>query len=51
MIMNSIVANEIKTELNSAKVYAEGRAIRVDIKDNVIIKDIRELIDIKLKHY
>ena len=48
IIMKSQIANSIKTELDSAKVYAEGRGIRIDIKNNVIINDIQELIDIKL---
>ena len=48
MIMKSQIANSIKTELDSAKVYAEGRGIRIDIKDKMIISDIKELIDIKL---
>jgi len=48
MIMKSQIANSIKTELDSAKVYAEGRGIRIDIMDKMIISDIQELIDIKL---
>jgi hypothetical protein len=48
MIMKSQIANSIKTELDSAKIYAEGRGIRIDIKDKMIISDIKELIDIKL---
>ena len=48
MIMKSQIANSIKTELDSAKVYAEGRGIRIDILDKMIISDIQELIDIKL---
>ena len=48
MIMKSQIANSIKAELASAKDYAEGRGIRIDIKDKMIISDINELIDIKL---
>ena len=48
LIMKSHIADSIKTELDSAKVYAEGRGIRIDIKDKMIISDIKELIDIKL---
>jgi hypothetical protein len=47
-IMNSTISKEIKKELESAKVYAEGRGIWVDIKDDKLLKDIKELIDIKL---
>jgi len=49
-VMDSDIAKEIKTELGSAKVYAEGRGIRIDIKDPTIIIDIKRLIDIKLSH-
>jgi hypothetical protein len=48
IIMKSQIADSIKTELVSAKVYAEGRGIRIDIMDEIIINDIQELIDIKL---
>ena len=48
IIMKSQIANSIKTELDSAKVYAEGRGIRIDIKNEMIINDIKELIDFKL---
>src|ERR1035437_3378351 len=47
LIMKSQITNSIKTELDSAKVYAEGRGIRIDIMDNMIINDIKELIDRK----
>jgi len=48
LIMDSKIDDSIKTELESAKVYAEGRGIRIDITDKMIIGDIKELIDIKL---
>lgn len=47
-IMNSPISDSIKTELDSAKVYAEGRGIRIAVLDKTIIGDIQELIDIKL---
>jgi hypothetical protein len=50
IIMNSKISKEIKKELESAKVYAEGRGIWIDIIDNTLIKDIKELIDIKLTY-
>ncbi len=49
-VMESDIAKEIKTELGLAKVYAEGRGIRIDINDTNIICDIKKLIDIKLSH-
>jgi hypothetical protein len=48
LIMQSQISNEIKKELESARVYAEGRGIRIDIKSDLQIKDIKGLIDIKL---
>jgi hypothetical protein len=49
-VMDSGIAKEIKTELGSAKVYAEGRGIRIDINNTNIISNIKKLIDIKLSH-
>ena len=46
--MSSSISTEIKMALNSAKAYAEGRGIRIDVKDEAIINDIKELINIKL---
>jgi hypothetical protein len=47
-VMSSSISTEIKMALNSAKVYAEGRGIRIDVEDEAIINDIKELINIKL---
>lgn len=49
LIMKSAVATDIKDELQAAKVYAEGRGIRIDINGNSLPQDIKSLIDIKLK--
>lgn len=49
-ILNSPVNEHIKTELANAKVYAEGRGIRIEIKDRSLVKDIEKLIFIKLAH-
>ena len=48
IIMNSEISDAIKTELNAAKVYAEGIGIRIEIKDDDLLKDIFLLIDVKL---
>jgi len=47
-IMKSTISDAIKKELEAAKVYAEGRGIRIEIKDEMLIRDIKKLIDIKL---
>jgi hypothetical protein len=46
--MLSHVSNSIKNELSSARLYAEGRRIRIDINESLDIGDIEELINIKL---
>ncbi len=48
MVLNSTIADNIKTELKNARAYAEGRGIRIDVKDKSSLKDIEELIKIKL---
>lgn len=49
-IMESNISEEIKHSLESAKVYAEGRGIRIEVKNQKPLKDISELIDIKLNY-
>lgn len=48
-IMQSDINQKIKDDLNSARVYAEGRGIHIEITDNKLIEDVKKLIDIKLK--
>ena len=47
-ILKSPVSESIKTELENARVYAEGRGIRITISDDSLLKDIRILIKIKI---
>ena len=47
-IMNSDISKEIKTALESARVYAEGRGVRIEVRNQKTLKDINRLIDIKL---
>lgn len=47
-ILESDMAEAIKNELQAAKVYAEGRGIRIDIKDGKTTEDILKLIGIKI---
>lgn len=49
-LLKSDISSKIKKELEAARVYAEGRGIRVEIKDGRIAKDIKKLIDIKLSY-
>jgi len=47
-IMESEISDEIKVELQNAKVYAEGRGIRIEIINDSKLKDIKKLIEIKI---
>jgi len=49
-ILASDAADEIKKELESARAYAEGRGIRIDVKNKSAVKDIQKLIEIKLSN-
>lgn len=49
-VLADSVAESIKTDLSSAKPYAEGRGIRIVITDESLTDDILKLIDIKLKY-
>ncbi len=52
--MDKIMASDIDPfiieALQAAKVYAEGRGIRIDIRDKKNLEDIRKLISIKIKN-
>jgi hypothetical protein len=47
--LSSDLSSEIKTTIESARVYAEGRGFRIEVKSKDIVEDIKKLIDIKLK--
>ena len=47
-IKDSDVSEQIKSDLESAKVYAEGRGVRIPVPERSVLKDIYSLIDIKL---
>ena len=49
-ILKSKISLHIIEELKSAKAYAEGRGIRVEIRDKTILNDIGELISIKMRN-
>jgi len=48
IVLAGDILPEIKTELKQARKYAEGRGIRIDIKNDQRIQDIKKLIEIKL---
>jgi hypothetical protein len=47
-IRESNISDSIKAELESAKVYAEGRGIRIEVRNNAMMDDIKILVDIKI---
>jgi hypothetical protein len=42
------VSEKIKTDLQNARVYAEGRGIQIEVKDDSNLTDIKKLIELKL---
>jgi len=48
VIKESDVSAQIKSDLENAKVYAEGRGVRIPVPDRSALEDIYTLIDIKL---
>jgi len=46
--VTSGISKDIQNIISSAKVYAEGRGFRIDVKNKKIIRDIKKLIKIKL---
>ena len=49
-IMKAPITQEIKSELSQARKYAEGRGIRIEVKDDSLLGEIEQLIDIKLNN-
>ena len=46
--LRSSISGEIKNAIREAKVYAEGRGVRLEVKSQKMISDLKELIIIKL---
>lgn len=49
-ILKSEVSEDIKENLRKAKVYIEGRGIRIEVYDIKPVNDIKRLIEIKLRN-
>ena len=49
-IMDSDISETIKVDLSGATRYAEGRGIRIDVKDEAVVPDIFSLVRIKIEH-
>jgi len=50
LILNSPIDKNIKEELMAARIYAEGRGIRINIENEKIVGDIKKLVEIKLTY-
>lgn len=48
--LNSNIGSGIKSTIESARVYAEGRGFRIEVRNDTIVQDVRKLIDIKVAH-
>ena len=44
------LTQSIKTDLSNAKKYAEGRGIRIDVKNRKTLEVVKELVKIKIEH-
>ena len=49
-ILQSQISETIKEELRNARVYAEGRGLRIDVNDKSSLADLKELIKIKISY-
>ena len=49
-VLESDVNKLIKKELKEARIYGEGRGIRIAVNDNQILGDIKTLVRIKLEN-
>ena len=49
-VQESNVSDSIKSELASARIYAEGRGIRIPVSDRNSLEDIFSLLEIKLAY-
>ncbi len=48
-IMKSNIGSALKKEIKDAKVYAEGRGVRIEVKDISLLSDLKKLIGIKFQ--
>jgi hypothetical protein len=46
--MRSNISDKLKEIIDSAKVYAEGRGVRFEVKDPAIVGDLEKIVLIKL---
>ena len=49
-ILESNIDQQLKDDLMNSKVYMEGRVLRIDVHDNKHLSDIKNLVEIKIRH-
>jgi hypothetical protein len=49
-VMSSTISQQIKNDLQNATQYAEGRGVRIEVKNKSPLPDIKKCIDIKLAY-
>lgn len=49
-IYESDISEAIKSELRAAKKYAEGKGIRIEVKNLAVLEDIQKLVKFKITH-
>lgn len=49
-ILESDITEYLKNEIRYARVYGEGRGIRIEVKDNALLTDLKKLITIKISN-
>ena len=47
-IIASNISEELKTELLNSKVYMEGRVLRFEVHNELLMEDIKKLVLIKI---
>lgn len=50
VILKSDVSEAIKADLAAARAYAEGRGITIEVKNSMVVNDVKELVDVKIAH-
>jgi hypothetical protein len=50
-ILKSKIAESLKSEIKNAKVYAEGRGIRISVNNDSLLTDLQMLISSKISSY
>lgn len=49
-ILSETISEDIKNDLENARVYMEGRGVQIEVNDHTPVPDIKKLVEIKLKY-